>query len=138
MAERVLQATVTLPTQVSHSNDVTVALPIGDWDIEAIDLEVPPGPAGVMGFYLANNGVPWIPRTSGEYIVWDDHSERFHATNYPTGGGWQVVGHNNGDNDHVVVVRFHVNAIPSPAALPAPYIITFVEHDISPTAPFVL
>jgi hypothetical protein len=75
VAERVLQHTATIPAGTPASAPVTVAVPFDNWEIEQIDLEVPAGPSGTMGFYLANNGMPWIPRTPGEWLIWDDHWE---------------------------------------------------------------
>ena len=131
MAERVLQATATVPAGTAATAPHTVALPFDNWEVEAIDLEVPPGPAGNLGFYLANNGQPWIPRSPGEWLVWDDHKSRFMPTGYPTASGWEIVGYNTGAYAHAVVVRFHVNPVTAaaPAAFDLP-VITFVERDI--------
>lgn len=138
MAERVLQFTATIPADTA--DDITVAMPFDGWDIERIDLEVPAGPAGTLGFYLANNGQPWIPRSVGEYLVWDDRRESFTPTGYPTGSGWQVIGHNIGEYDHSVVVRFHVNPTDTAAdrAQQVPYVLTFVEHDVRRPDPVTL
>lgn len=108
------------------------------WDIESIDLEVHAGPSGVMGFQLANNGQPWIPRSPGEFLVWDDRIETFTPTGYPTGGGWQVIAYNVGQHDHDVVVRFNVNPVETAGPASAPYVLTFVEHGVHLPAPLVL
>ena len=143
MAERVLQQTCTFPKSTNlivHAADVTIALPFVDWDIEQIDLEVPAGPSGALGFYLANSGQQWLPRSPGEYFTFDDRTESFMPTGYPTGGGWALVGHNNGAYDHVVIVRFHVNPVAGliAASGPVPYVLTFVEHDVRERDPVVL
>lgn len=139
MAERVLQHTASIPAGTPQSAPATVALPFDNWEVETIDLEVPPGPAGCMGFYLANNGQPWIPRSPGEWLVWDDKIERFTPTAYPTASGWQVVGYNSGALAHVVVVRFHVNPVTiDRATVAAPFVLTFVEHDVKHPDPVVL
>lgn len=131
MAERVIQNTVVIPAGTPFAAPVTVALPFDNWEVEAVDLEVPPGPTGALGFQLANNGQPWIPRTPGEWLVWDDHWERFPAENYPQAGGWQVIGWNVGLYDHAVYVRFHVNAVTSAAeAQTQPVVLTFVEREV--------
>ena len=96
-------------------------------------------PAGTMGFYLANNGVPWVPRTAGEWFIWDDHAETFVPTDYPNAAGWSIVGYNLGAYDHAVVVRFHVNPTTGLAdqsvGLP---VITFVERGVKHHHPVVL
>lgn len=129
MAERVLQHTAVINAGTAVAHPMTVALPFDGWEIEAIDLEVPPGPTLAMGFQLANNGVPWIPRSPGEWLTWDDHWERFTPDGYPSAGGWQVIGWNVGQYNHAVFVRFHVNPVRvGPPAGANPTVLTFVEH----------
>lgn len=130
MAERVLQQTVVIAAGTPIASPATTALNFGDWEVEAVGLDVPPGSSGNVGFYLANNGNPWIPRTPGEWIVWDDRHELFYATNYPAAGGWQLVGYNLGQFAHDVVVRFHVNPLRGPRAARARFVLTFVQSDV--------
>jgi hypothetical protein len=131
MAERVLQLTATIPAGTAIATPYTATTEIDNWEIEAITLAVPPGPSGLVGFYLANNGQPWIPRTPGEWLIWDDHVETFTPTGYPNASGWEITGYNLGQYDHAVTARFHVNAIDLAADQPQdlPYL-TFIERDV--------
>jgi hypothetical protein len=133
VAERVLQHVTTIPAGTPDTAPWVEALGFHDWDVERIDLIVPPGPAGTMGFYLANNGVPWVPRALNEWLVFDDRELIVVPTGYPTGTGWQIVGYNDGKYDHDVIALFHVNAIDVAARqtvdLP---VLTFIEHDVKP------
>lgn len=138
MAERVLQATATIPADTAVATPHVVALPFDNWEIELIELEVPAGPSGTMGFQLSNNGRPWIPRSVGEWIVWDDRQESFYPTDYPTASGWQVTGYNLGAYDHAVIVRFHVNPVTQQAAQNVPLVLTFIEHDVHHADPVTL
>lgn len=131
MAERVLQHTVTIPGGTPLAAPVTVALPFDNWELELVELEVPPGPNGALGFVLANNGHPWIPRSVGEWLVWDDKIQAYVPTGYPTAGGWQIVGYNTGTYDHDVITRFHVNPLSGPAAATDLPFLTFVEHGVN-------
>lgn len=139
MAERVLQQTCPIFAGVAIVDNFRVPLSFDGWAIEQIDLEVPPGPAGTMGFYLDNNGVQWVPRSPGEWLVWDDRSESFYPTGYPTAGGWGIVGYNEGLYDHSVIVRFHVNPVEfTVPSEPQPLVITFVERDVPNPLPVIL
>lgn len=138
MAERSPQFTVTIPAGTPRATPVTIALPLDNAEVESIDLEVPPGPSGLMGFYLANNGVPWIPRATGQFIVWDDNSQSYYATDYPNASGWQIVGYNTGLYPHVVIVRFHVNSPPGPPVDNTPPTVTFAPVMPVPGRTFVL
>ena len=132
MAERVLQHTTVIPAGTTQAAPHIEQLGFHDWDVERIDLTVPPGPAGAMGFYLANNGMPWVPRSAGEWLVWDDRQMTVDPTGYPTGTGWQIYGYNQGAYDHVVIALFHVNPVVSQAETAAvPLVLTFVERDVA-------
>lgn len=126
MALRVFQFAATIPANTPPGAPATVPLQIDNWALEAIDLEVPAGPAGLMGFAIFNNGVQWIPASPGQWLVWDDVQQSWPLSAQPDASGWAVVGYNTGTYDHTVTVRMHVNP-PAPAAstnmLPA---VTFV------------
>lgn len=130
MAAEVHQFTAMIPAGTPMAALATIDLPISNYQIDSIDLEVPPGPSGLMGFYLARSGQQWIPYEAGEFIVWDDRFRSWQLNDQPTGGGWQVVGYNFDEYDHEIVVRFHVNAI-SVAMTPAKPSITIVSSPIT-------
>ncbi len=127
MSIRVYQFTVTIPAGTLKTAPQTTDLNIDGWDLETLDLEVPAGPAGLMGFYIANNGVQWIPQGPDEWLVWDDRQKSWPFTEQPNASGWQVVGYNLGDYDHDVIVRMHVNLPPDPSASTSAPAITFVS-----------
>lgn len=116
MALQVQQFAATIPTGTSRDAPVTVPLDIDNWVLEQLDLEVPAGPSGLMGFAVFNNGVQWIPSSPGTWLVWDDVQQSWPFTDQPDASGWQVVGYNMGIYDHTVTVRFHVNPPPTPSA----------------------
>lgn len=119
MALRVFQYAATIPAGTLKTEPHTVDLDLTDWDVQRIDLEVPAGPAGLMGFYVANNGVQWYPKSPGQWLVWDDRSDTWHVEDQPNASGWQIVGYNTGTYDHTVTIRFHV-VLPSPPAAGSP------------------
>ena len=125
MATQVRQLTATIPANTPMTALVTIPISLDYVDIESIDLEVPPGPSGLMGFYIARSGQQWIPFESGEFLVWDDRFDSWYLSEQPTGSGWQIVGYNTDVYDHSVVVRFHTNPIAAPSSPPAPTL-TFV------------
>lgn len=120
MAAEVHQFTATIPANTAKTTPVTVSLALDYYEVESIDLEVPPGPAGLMGFYIARSGQQWIPYEADEWIVWDDRYDSWYLSDQPTGSGWQVVGYNLDVYDHDVVVRFHVNTPPTGSLVTAP------------------
>lgn len=138
MALRVFQFAATIPAGTPVTAPVTVPLEIDNWDLESLDLEVPAGPAGLMGFQIYNNGVPWIPASEVGWLVWDDIQQSWFMHDQPNASGWAVVGYNTGVYDHDVTVRMHVNP-PAVAAAPASVpTVTFVSTPIEPSEPVVL
>lgn len=129
MATEVHQYTLTVPASTSINSPVTVTFGIANRVIESVDIEVPPGPAGLMGFYLTFNGQRIIPQESGEYLVWDDIQKSWTLDELPTTGKWALVGYNNDVNAHEVVVRQHTNYPPLPAS-PSPALV-FVQSDVT-------
>lgn len=129
MAQYVLPFIATIPGGTPESAPVTVDLELDNWSIEQIDLEVPPGPAGLMGFQVYNNGVAWIPYGAGQWLVWDNTKESYYMTDQPNGSGWAIVGYNEGFYEHSVTVRFHVNPVAPIASTTAVPAVTFVTSD---------
>lgn len=126
MASEFHQFTATIPANTPKSSLVTVPLSLDYVDIESIDLEVPPGPGGLMGFYVARSGQQWIPYEAGEFLVWDDRFDSWYTTDQPTASGWEIVGYNTDVYDHDVVIRFHTNKVQAATSAPAP-VLTFVS-----------
>lgn len=111
MASEVHQFSAVIPAGTPFSAPVTIELGQANYEIESVDLEVPPGPSGLMGFYVALSGQQWLPWEMGEWIIWNDRTESWLTNDQVTNGGWEIVGYNNGVYDHMVTVRFHVNPI---------------------------
>ena len=130
MGEEVLAYTATIPAGTAKATPVTINLPIFNWDIESLDLQVPTGPNGLMGFYLALSGEQWIPHVRGQYLVWNDHFQNWPLTKQPTNKGWQVVGYNTDVYDHSVFLRFHVNSL-SPPQQPASPSLTIITQPLA-------
>lgn len=131
MASEVHQFSATIPAGTAKSAPVTIQLGQANYEIESIDLEVPPGPSGLMGFYIALSGQQWLPWEMGEYIIWNDRTESWQTNDYTVNGGWEVVGYNTGMYDHTIAVRFHVNPIVTPTddwAPPLWPVVTIVEN----------
>ena len=136
MADEVHQFTVTIPAGTTKAAPYTQNLPLYNCQIDNIDVEVPPGPQGLMGFYLALSGQQWIPYEQGTYIVWDDNFSTWTLTNQPTSAGWQLVGYNTDVYAHEVTIRFHVSIIPVTVNVTAPTL-TFITSP-STVEPIVL
>lgn len=125
MAYRVLPFTVTIPANTPVASPYVQAINLDGWQLVRLDLDVPPGPAGLMGFQVYNNGVPWIPYGSGQWIIWDDVTESYYLDDQPNAGGWEIRGYNtDAVYSHAVTVRCHVNPAVTATPAPAPAVVS--------------
>lgn len=138
MADVVFRYTATIPAGTTADAPASIALPFDGYEVQQIDLEVPAGPGGNMGFYLANNGIPWIPRASDDWIVWDDFSQTYYTDDYPNASGWAVVGYNNGQYDHSIAVTFHCVTVSSPTTNVDAFVTAFVAANIDDAISVIL
>lgn len=122
MAAEVHQFTCVIPAGTAKSSPVTFAIGLPNYEVESIDVEVPPGPSGLMGFQIAVSGQQWIPWEAGQYITWDNRAVSWTLVDQPNLGAWQVIGYNTDVYAHEVVVRLHVNPLMIPVATTVPSI----------------
>lgn len=95
---------------------MAIALSFQEMVIERIDIVIPPGPSGLVGFYIAQSGNQIIPFKPGAFIVADDKYFSWPVEDYPTGAKWTCVGYNTDVYPHTI--QFH-----------------FLGHEISIAAP---
>jgi hypothetical protein len=126
VALRTFQYAVTIPAGTPIATPVVTPIALDNWEIESLDVEVPEGPSGLVGFYLENNGIAWLPHSPGQWIVWDGRNQTFYPTDWPNASGWALVGYNLGQYPHTVTMRFHVNAPETPTPPTPPVSLTFV------------
>lgn len=107
MAEIIHQFQAVIPANTPKSALFSVDIPLPSEIVQTIDLDVPPGPSGLMGFYLAVSGQQMIPFEVGEFLVWDDREKSWPVEKFPTSATWSIVGYNLGAFPHAVTVRFH-------------------------------
>ena len=136
MATEIHQFSAKIPAGTPSSAPVTVPLGQANYEIESVDVEVPPGPSGLMEFYIGLDDTQWIPFEAGEFIRWDNRTGSWDTENQVVNAGWNVVGFNTGTYDHTVTVRFHTNPIasPQPPDQEGPIVpnITFISTPIVP------
>lgn len=103
--------TVTCPAGTTKANAILTNLTMPTREVREIEVRVPPGPNGEMGFAIAFAGQNIIPFNAGEYVVTNDEVIPWELTNYPTSGAWQIRMYNTGAYDHTVQVRFYVDLV---------------------------
>lgn len=109
MASEIRSFEVTIPAGTAVATPLTVAIPFPPRIVEQIDILVPPGPRGVMGFAVGSSGVSVLPINQGAWIIADDTFIRWPLVNQIDSGGWEVTGYNIGQYDHTIYLHFHLS-----------------------------
>lgn len=111
MAERIESPTVTVPAGTLSTAPLTTALTWQDGRAVRVEVKIPPGPSGLLGFAIGHSGTVLIPRTAGQWIVADDESLDWDLAGYPTGSKWFVRAYNNDIYDHTLYFRWHIDEL---------------------------
>lgn len=111
MAQRVELADVTVPLGTLRTAPATFPLTWREGYVEFIEVKVPPGPSGLVGFQLLHSGARIIPRQANTFVVTDDETIRWDLEGYPSGASWAVRAYNEGVFDHTLQLRVGINEI---------------------------
>lgn len=114
MAERIELFQVTCPAGTALVTPQTTALAFDDGIVERIEVTVPTGPRGFMGFRLRHSQQVVIPYSGANWVVVNGANLDWKTEGYPTGSKWTVQMYNTDIFDHTIYIRLHVNEIPSP------------------------
>lgn len=105
-AVHALPFNVTFQPGSTPAAPVTVAIPLGDVYAYSVEIEVPDGPSGNMGFYLLYAGVPIVPYAqTPTFLVVDDYEHTFPIA-AELASSLNIVGYNTGYWPHTVYMRF--------------------------------
>ena len=118
MAREVQRFPVTIPAGTLKSAPVQINLAMPARIVEEVEIVVPPGPRGEVGFQLGTSGSQIIPITPGQFVVTDDEVIHWPLEGQIDSGAWQMIAYNTGAFNHTLEVRFLCQLVPS-QVLPA-------------------
>lgn len=116
MARELRAYSATVPAGTLITAPAEFDLSFDPREVRRIEIDIPPGPRGEVGFYLAVSGQRVIPFNGGQWIVANDEHLGWDTADYPDSGSWQLFAYNTGYYPHTLGVRFHVDL---PAAMTA-------------------
>lgn len=121
MALEVRRFDIVVPAGTSQSAPATFDLSFPPRLVEQINVRIPPGPRGVVGFAVTASGQNVIPYEAGGWIIADNQDIEWPLQGQIDSGGWSMSAYNLGTYDHTVYVSFLVNPVTGPAvAVSAP------------------
>jgi hypothetical protein len=109
LAQEVRAFQVTIPHGTLKTAMFSAALTMPARIVEELEVRIPPGPRGEMGFSIGAAGTPILPVQAGIFIITDDEVIHWPLERQIDSGGWSLFGYNTGGYDHTVYVRFLVN-----------------------------
>jgi hypothetical protein len=116
MAREVHKFAVLVPAGTPQNAPLTFELAIPPRVVTELEIIVPPGPRGELGFAVAAAGRAIIPYEPGAFFITDNETIRWPLTEQISSGAWQVVAYNTGAFPHTIEVRFLVDLAGEPAA----------------------
>jgi hypothetical protein len=108
---------ITVPAQTLQATPQTFDISFGTFEVRNVNVRVPPGPLGTVGFRIASSRVQWIPWNTGAWLVFDDESRDFPADGWPNSGDWQIVAYNVGLFSHTLEFTWELDPV-MPAPVP--------------------
>jgi hypothetical protein len=111
MANEVRAYQVTIPAGTAQAAPMRASLAMPPRDVVGLEIVVPPGPSGTMGFAITMGGVNVLPIQPGTFIVTDNQRIEWPLNDLPDSGAWQLTGYNTDVFDHTVYLTWLVNQI---------------------------
>lgn len=124
MAQEIRQFSVTLPPLGSVGAPVTYSLQQPPRNVLGVEVQVPDGCNGAVGWQLMNSGQVVIPFDRGEFVVANDQTFAWDLHGYIQTGGWSLLAYNTGFYPHTLQIRYLLDALGTPEASPPPTIIS--------------
>lgn len=106
MADEIRQYTVTVPASTLSTAPITVPMTMPPRIVEAVQIIVPPGPNGLVGFAVRVGGVTVIPYGSDPWIITSGEAITWPLEHYPDAGSWSVQAYNTGTVAHSIYFRW--------------------------------
>lgn len=99
----------TCPPGVTPDAPIIIDLTMPTREIDEIRVEVPPGPAGTMGWALGAAGEQVIPTPPTSFVITDRNTFVYQLPEQIDSGAWQAQMWNVGQYPHSIYVYFTVH-----------------------------
>lgn len=106
MASEIRSFQPVIPAGTPTTAPVTRAMVFDTNVVERIDIRVPPGPNGLVGFRIAAGGTQIIPYAAGQWLVASDQLISWPLSDQIESGSWALIGYNLGAYAHTIYVTF--------------------------------
>lgn len=108
MATRVELFTVTVPAGTTIAAPQITATRFDVGEVETVEILVPPGNAGLLGFAIMHSNASVLPREEDRWITAVGETIRWPTQDLPTAGAWAIRAYNLDVNPHSIYLRYLV------------------------------
>lgn len=105
MATRIEAPALVVPAGTPIATPVSQLLYANRADMQEIEILIPPGPSGLVGFSFWHSSEQVIPAIRGTWIVTDDETIRWPLSGYSVQPAWQILAYNLDVYPHTLYVR---------------------------------
>lgn len=130
MARQIYAFAPTITAHTPIAAPLTLKMTMPSRIVRSLNILVPPGPQGFMGFRISYSGQQIIPFNTGQWLTTDHESFDWPLEGFPDTGAWTLDGYNTGNYDHTVYCRFLVDLVADPVS---PGIATLPNNALSST-----
>lgn len=137
MADEIQSFEVTIPAGVSPDNPTVFNLSMPPRYVDEVQVQVPPGPRGEVGFQIGAAGKQVYPSTPGQFVVTDNELVRWPIEHAISSGAWQLLAYNTGGLVHTLWVRFlvRVPGLSGPSGPQGGQLQPLLPTDLEPAQP---
>lgn len=133
MATEIRAFTLSIPAGTTSAAPVVLDVSFPPRRVDGVQVVVPSGPSGLVGWCVMNSRVRVIPYQSDQWIITAGESISWPLERQVDSGSWQVAGYNTGLNAHSIYFRFLLSLTTSGPASSVPQ--TIDESLINAAAP---
>lgn len=106
---RAFAATIPAGTPIAAPIKFDMSFPVRA--VDGLEIIIPSGPNGFVGFAVTNSGQPVIPYNAGAFIVGNNEKIAWPLSDQITSGSWGLLGYNTGRYAHTIYVRFMLDLV---------------------------
>jgi hypothetical protein len=121
MATRIETPALVVPAGTPVAAPVSLALYAQRAELQEIEIMVPPGPSGLVGFSFWHSSEQVIPAIRGTWIITDSETIRWPLAGYSVEPDWQIRAYNLDAYPHTLYVRVLLDdsrgTVPEPTQL---------------------
>jgi hypothetical protein len=118
VATRIEVTPVTVAALTPIAAPAIVALPHDDGRVDVLEIIIPDGPRGLVGFQIRHSQQVIIPNSGNAFIVTNDEKIHWPLEEFPQANAWDCVIYNSDQYPHTITFRFLITDVVAAPSLP--------------------